>query len=189
VCQQQQYSRLAQYAYDRLWFLHGDFPLQVAKLLHRYTIKAISASTPHGAAQQPTTSSSSDAVHAVLCSCMPSSEACASSLYYTFDAAQLSLLSSTVIMRLSPGCTAVNHTCSPACFASPPAFPANCSAIPLPPSDYPLWDSLPAEVVEQGKLSQLQLEGVLYACTRHQQILPSGQRAGFFIGKSAVFGS
>jgi hypothetical protein len=61
-------------------------------------------------------------------------------------------------------------------------FPANCSAIPLPPSDYPLWDSLPAEVVEQGKLSQLQLEGVLYACTRHQQILPSGQRAGFFIG-------
>jgi hypothetical protein len=61
-------------------------------------------------------------------------------------------------------------------------MPANRSAIPLPPSDYPLWDSLPAEVVEQGKLSQLQLEGVLYACTRHQQILPSGQRAGFFIG-------
>ncbi|KAF6265497.1 hypothetical protein COO60DRAFT_1623874 [Scenedesmus sp. NREL 46B-D3] len=58
-------------------------------------------------------------------------------------------------------------------------------AIPLPPSEYPLWDSLPAEVVEQGKLSQLQLEGVLYACTRHQQILPSGQRAGFFIGDGA----
>uniref|UniRef100_A0A383VKE6 UBA domain-containing protein n=1 Tax=Tetradesmus obliquus TaxID=3088 RepID=A0A383VKE6_TETOB len=68
------------------------------------------------------------------------------------------------------------------------AEPSSLSAIPLPPSDYPLWDSLPAEVVEQGKLSQLQLEGVLYACSRHQQILPSGQRAGFFIGDGAGVG-
>ena len=28
----------------------------------------------------------------------------------------------------------------------------------------------------KGKLSQLQLEGVLYACTKHQQFLPNGQR-------------
>ncbi|WIA22798.1 hypothetical protein OEZ86_009751 [Tetradesmus obliquus] len=68
------------------------------------------------------------------------------------------------------------------------AEPSSLSAIPLPPSDYPLWDSLPPEVVEQGKLSQLQLEGVLYACSRHQQILPSGQRAGFFIGDGAGVG-
>lgn len=39
------------------------------------------------------------------------------------------------------------------------------SAIKLPPSTYPLFDSLPAAVVDQGKLSKLQLEGVLYACT------------------------
>jgi uncharacterized membrane protein YgcG len=60
-----------------------------------------------------------------------------------------------------------------------------CSAIPLPPSSYPLFDAYPESVVQQGKLSQLQLEGVLYACSRHQQILPSGERAGFFIGGCA----
>ncbi len=54
---------------------------------------------------------------------------------------------------------------------------ANCSAIRLPESTYPLWDALPPEVVEQGRLSQLQLEGVLYACTKHQQFLPTGERA------------
>lgn len=58
-----------------------------------------------------------------------------------------------------------------------------CSAIPLPPSSYPLFDAYPEAVVQAGKLSQLQLEGVLYACSRHQQILPSGERAGFFIGR------
>lgn len=51
-----------------------------------------------------------------------------------------------------------------------------CSAIKLPASDYPLWDAIPESVVAEGKLSQLQLEGVLYACTKHQQLLPSGER-------------
>lgn len=55
-------------------------------------------------------------------------------------------------------------------------FDAACSAITLPESSYPLWDSLPEETIEKGKLSQLQLEGVLYACTKHQQFLPNGQR-------------
>ena len=58
---------------------------------------------------------------------------------------------------------------------------AACSAIALPPTDYPLWDSIPEQIVEEGKLSQLQLEGVLYACSKHQ-FLPNGERAGFFIG-------
>jgi hypothetical protein len=75
------------------------------------------------------------------------------------------------------------HTICPCvyvpCCLSCPA----CSAIPLPPSDYPLFDAYPQAVVQQGRLSQLQLEGVLYACSRHQQILPSGERAGFFIGQ------
>ncbi len=51
-----------------------------------------------------------------------------------------------------------------------------CSAIQLPESTYPLWDALPPAVVADGKLSRLQLEGVLYACTKHQQLLPTGER-------------
>ncbi len=49
-----------------------------------------------------------------------------------------------------------------------------CSHIQLPETAYPLFDSLPAFIVDTGKLSQLQLEGVLYACTKHQELLPSG---------------
>ena len=41
---------------------------------------------------------------------------------------------------------------------------------------YPLWDALPPTVITEGKLSRLQLEGVLYACTKHQQVLPTGER-------------
>lgn len=40
------------------------------------------------------------------------------------------------------------------------AEPASLSAIPLPPSAYPLWDALPPDVVASGKLSQLQVGGV-----------------------------
>jgi hypothetical protein len=62
---------------------------------------------------------------------------------------------------------------------------ASLSTIQLPSTSYPLFDSLPADVVEQGKLSQLQLEGVLYACSKHQEILPSGQRERFTPSHSA----
>jgi hypothetical protein len=62
------------------------------------------------------------------------------------------------------------------------------SAVSLPPTTYPLWSSLPPELLDSGKLSQLQLEGILYACTRHQSWLPSGERAGFFIGDGAGVG-
>lgn len=55
----------------------------------------------------------------------------------------------------------------------------SCSAIQLPATDYPLWDAFPKGLVEDGKLSQLQLEGVLCACAKHQTFLPSGQRAFF----------
>lgn len=62
------------------------------------------------------------------------------------------------------------------------AEPSSLAAIPLPPTDYPLWDSLGGAVAAQGKLSQLQLEGVMYACAKHLTWLPSGERCGFFIG-------
>ncbi|XP_069103404.1 protein strawberry notch homolog 1-like isoform X2 [Argopecten irradians] len=60
----------------------------------------------------------------------------------------------------------------------------------LSPPDpvYPLADSLPVEMITSCKLSSLQLEGILYACQRHQTMLPNGQRAGFFIGDAAGVG-
>jgi hypothetical protein len=45
---------------------------------------------------------------------------------------------------------------------------SSLASIQLPPPTFPLRDSLPAAVVDEGKLSALQLEGVLYACQRHQ---------------------
>ncbi|XP_062605521.1 uncharacterized protein LOC134267315 [Saccostrea cucullata] len=62
------------------------------------------------------------------------------------------------------------------------------AALSQPDPTYPLTDSLPEEVIREGKLSSLQLEGVLYACQQHMRILPSGQRAGFFIGDAAGVG-
>lgn len=42
---------------------------------------------------------------------------------------------------------------------------------------------LPQEVIEERKLSSLQLEAVVYACQQHMNILADGTRAGFLIGK------
>ena len=67
-------------------------------------------------------------------------------------------------------------------------FCCRAAAIQLPDTDYPLWDSLPKAIVDEGKLSQLQLEGVMYACAKHTEFLPSGERAGMFIGDGAGIG-
>ena len=66
-----------------------------------------------------------------------------------------------------------------------------CSHIQLPETSYPLFDSLPASIVDTGKLSQLQLEGVLYACAKHQELLPSGQSKlpSLIVFKRTVFAS
>jgi P-loop containing NTP hydrolase pore-1 len=72
--------------------------------------------------------------------------------------------------------------------ASPPSRAAACSAIMLPKNEYPLWDSLGDDIIDSGKLSRLQLEGVRYACNKHLEILSNGQRAGFFIGDGAGVG-
>jgi len=66
--------------------------------------------------------------------------------------------------------------------------PSTLADASLPKCEYPLWDALPAEVVDGGKLSQLQLEGVLYACNKHMERLPDGTRAGFLIGDGAGVG-
>ncbi|KAK2165678.1 hypothetical protein NP493_1355g00011 [Ridgeia piscesae] len=41
--------------------------------------------------------------------------------------------------------------------------PGSLSALNLPPANYPIEDSLPQDVITSGRLSSLQLEGILYA--------------------------
>ncbi|KAL8572547.1 hypothetical protein ACOMHN_040451 [Nucella lapillus] len=65
---------------------------------------------------------------------------------------------------------------------------APLAALDLPNEYYPITDSLPVESITEGKLSSLQLEGIVHACQRHQMILANGQRAGFFIGDGAGVG-
>ncbi|KAK7504954.1 hypothetical protein BaRGS_00003982 [Batillaria attramentaria] len=65
---------------------------------------------------------------------------------------------------------------------------APLAALDLPKEYYPITDSLPKEAISEGKLSSLQLEGIIHACQRHQMILANGQRAGFFIGDGAGVG-
>ncbi|XP_029633048.1 protein strawberry notch homolog 1 isoform X1 [Octopus sinensis] len=58
----------------------------------------------------------------------------------------------------------------------------------LPDAWYPLTSVFPPEKLKCGQLSSLQLEGILYACQKHQTVLPNGHRAGFFIGDGAGVG-
>lgn len=67
------------------------------------------------------------------------------------------------------------------------AEPASLAAISLPHNDYPL-DAFPSDIISNGKLSSLQLEGMRYACERHRHWLPSGERQGFFLGDGAGVG-
>lgn len=50
-------------------------------------------------------------------------------------------------------------------------LPRIFKALSLPPVWYDLASSLPKETVSSGKLSGLQLEGILYAVSRHSVIL------------------
>ncbi|CAB1101796.1 unnamed protein product [Ectocarpus sp. CCAP 1310/34] len=65
--------------------------------------------------------------------------------------------------------------------------PGLLSAVPLPPSTYGS-EAFDGPVIDETKLSRLQLEGVLYAAQRHTHLLPDGKRAGFFIGDGAGVG-
>jgi hypothetical protein len=62
---------------------------------------------------------------------------------------------------------------------------SSLSAVDLPEMKYPLADKL----VKAGTLSDLQLEGVAFACQKFQEYLEDGERrAGFFIGDGAGIG-
>ncbi|EDQ86658.1 uncharacterized protein MONBRDRAFT_28079 [Monosiga brevicollis MX1] len=66
--------------------------------------------------------------------------------------------------------------------------PASLASVHLPKATYPLRKSLPASVIDDGKLSALQLEGVMYACMQHERILPNGYRRAILIGDGAGVG-
>ncbi|XP_034481460.1 protein strawberry notch [Drosophila innubila] len=63
---------------------------------------------------------------------------------------------------------------------------ATLSSVELPDITYEL--ALPEKVKNSDRLSALQLEAVTYACQAHEQLLPSGQRAGFLLGDGAGVG-
>ena len=42
---------------------------------------------------------------------------------------------------------------------------------------------LPAPVIDEVRLSSLQLEAVVYACQQHKNILADGSRGGYLVGK------
>ena len=44
------------------------------------------------------------------------------------------------------------------------------------------------DLIQDKVLSGLQLESIVYACQRHEQLLPDNSRAGMFIGDGAGVG-
>merc|ERR1719458_81188 len=48
--------------------------------------------------------------------------------------------------------------------------------------------SLPEDIINDRKLSALQLESIVYASQQHEHFLPDGNRAGFLIGDGAGVG-
>ena len=56
------------------------------------------------------------------------------------------------------------------------------------PPDITYRPHLAPEIVSEGLLSDIQLERVIYAGQRHEQRLPDGSRAGFFVGDGTGVG-
>ena len=56
------------------------------------------------------------------------------------------------------------------------------------PTDITFNPSIPPDAMSSGVLSRLQLEAVVYALQQHEKRLPSGYRAGFFIGDGTGVG-
>ncbi|KAM7410220.1 hypothetical protein PAMA_001595 [Pampus argenteus] len=58
----------------------------------------------------------------------------------------------------------------------------------VPPPDITYTLSINQSTIENGLLSALQLEAIIYACQQHEVILQNNQRAGFLIGDGAGVG-
>ena len=67
------------------------------------------------------------------------------------------------------------------CHPDPVVESSSLSSV-APPS---VWFDLklPDDIVDECKLSSLQLEAIVYACQQHMNILTDGSRAGYLIGK------
>ncbi|KAJ3338149.1 Protein strawberry notch 1 [Gonapodya sp. JEL0774] len=69
---------------------------------------------------------------------------------------------------------------------------ASLAACSLPPITYEpklLTDPRGKKIIEEGAMSKIQLENLVYASQRHNMMLPNGrERAGFFIGDGAGVG-
>uniref|UniRef100_A0A3Q0T5L9 Protein strawberry notch homolog 2 n=1 Tax=Amphilophus citrinellus TaxID=61819 RepID=A0A3Q0T5L9_AMPCI len=58
----------------------------------------------------------------------------------------------------------------------------------VPPPDITYTLSIPESTINNGLLSALQLEAIIYACQQHEVILQNNHRAGFLIGDGAGVG-
>lgn len=56
------------------------------------------------------------------------------------------------------------------------------------PSDINYKLALPADIIDRGLLSALQLEAITYTCQAHEHFLEDGSRAGFLVGDGAGVG-
>ena len=70
----------------------------------------------------------------------------------------------------------------------PAVIVESASMAAVTPPDITYKPNLAAEIVSEGRLSDIQLERVIYAGQRHQQRLPDGSRAGFFVGDGTGVG-
>jgi hypothetical protein len=70
----------------------------------------------------------------------------------------------------------------------PAVIVESASMAAVAPPDITYRPRLPIEVVKEGKLSVIQLERVIYAGQRHEQRLPDGSRAGFYVGDGTGVG-
>ncbi|KAH8306847.1 hypothetical protein KR018_007144, partial [Drosophila ironensis] len=70
----------------------------------------------------------------------------------------------------------------------PDAVVETASLSSVEPCDVYYELSIPAETINSGQLSALQLESITYASQAHDHLLPDGSRAGFLIGDGAGVG-
>ena len=70
----------------------------------------------------------------------------------------------------------------------PAVIVESASMAAVTPPDITYKPHLTPEIVSEGRLSDIQLERVIYAGQRHEQRLPDGSRAGFFVGDGTGVG-
>jgi len=70
----------------------------------------------------------------------------------------------------------------------PAVIVESASMAAVTPPDITYKPHLAAEIVSEGLLSDIQLARVIYAGQRHEQRLPDGSRAGFFVGDGTGVG-